>query len=255
MQFTRHAFANRFFTLAVAAGILMATSSLHGQAGSGKKGSGTKDSGTTQGSGTKAGSGTRHPAMLDPSKATEKAPDSFEVKFATTKGDFIVEAKREWSPNGVDRFYNMVKIGYFQDIVIFRAIPGFMWQFGIHGDPAVNAKWAESKIKDDPAKAGISNQMGFLTFAKTGMPNSRSVQFFVNLGNNQSLDSQKFTPFARVTKGLDVIKKINTEYGENRPEVQSNFQAKGNSYIDSVYPNLDRIKSITLMPNAATANE
>ena len=192
---------------------------------------------------------------LDPSKAMEKAPESFEVKFSTTKGDFIVEAKRDWAPNGVDRFYNMVKIGYFHDIVIFRAIPGFMWQFGIHGDPAVNAKWAESKIQDDPPKAGISNQTGFLTFAKTGQPNSRSIQFFVNLGNNQSLDSQGFTPFARVTRGLDVIKKINTEYGENRPDVQANFQAKGNDYVLSVYPNLDKIKSATLVTAAATANE
>ena len=159
-------------------------------------------SGTRQ---AQSGTKSAHPAMLDPAKATEKAPESFEVKFSTTRGDFIVEAKREWSPNGVDRFYNMVKIGYFNDIVIFRAIDGFMWQFGIHGDPAVNAKWGESKIQDDPPKAGISNQAGFLTFAKTGMPNSRSTQFFVNLGNNQALDSQGFTPFARVTKGLCLL--------------------------------------------------
>ncbi len=250
MQFTKQTFqtfqtfANRFFTLSFAAGVLLATASLHAQDGTAQIAPGTAD-----------GSGTKHPAMLDPSKATEKAPAKFEVKFSTTKGDFIVEANRDWSPNGVDRFYNMVKIGYFQDIVIFRAIPGFMWQFGIHGDPAVNAKWGESKIKDDPSKAGVSNQMGFLTFAKTGMPNSRSVQFFVNLGNNQSLDAQKFTPFARVTKGLDVIKKINTEYGENAPDVQGNFQAKGNEYILGVYPNLDKIKSVTLVTAPATANE
>ena len=250
MHLANHSATRRLF-FSIITIVFLATTPIQAQSGNkAQSGSGAKaGSAAKAGSRAKAGSGTKsaHPAMLDPSKATETAPASFEVKFATTKGDFIVEAKREWSPHGVDRFYNLVKIGYFQDIVIFRAIPGFMWQFGIHGDPAVNAKWGESKITDDPVKAGVSNQSGFLTFAKTGQPNSRSVQFFVNLGDNHSLDPQGFTPFARVTKGLDVIKKINTEYGENRPEVQGNFQAKGNAYILGTYPNLDKIKSITLV--------
>ena len=202
---------------------------------------------------SQAESANTHPAMLDPSQATEEAPAVFRAKFATTKGDFIVEAHRDWSPNGVDRFYNLIKIGYFKDIVIFRAIPKFMWQFGIHGDPNVNEKWAESKIKDDPSKPSISNTEGYLTFAKTGAPNSRSVQFFVNLGSNGFLDKQGFTPFAKVINGMDVVRKVNTEYGENSPEVQRSFQQLGNDYILKKYPNLDKIASVTLISAEPTS--
>ena len=180
-----------------------------------------------------------------PEEATEKAPDKFRVKVETTKGDFVIEVNRAWSPNGADRFYNLVKIGYFQDIAVFRAIEGFMFQFGIHGDPKVNEVWSEAKIKDDQ-DAGQSNIFGTITFAKTGVPNSRSVQFFINLGFNNRLDAMGFTPFGKVVEGEDVLKKINTEYGENSPEVQGRFQAEGNEFIIKKYPRLDMIKKISL---------
>lgn len=183
-----------------------------------------------------------HPALLDPSKANERAPDEFKVKFETTKGDFVLQVVRDAAPNGVDRFYNLVKIGYFQDIVIFRAVKGFMFQFGIHGDPAVSAQWSDANIKDDP-NAGVSNTPGTICFAKTGAPNSRSAQMFVSLGNNSFLDNQGFTPFGKVVEGLDVVAKINTEYGENKGDVQGKFKQQGNDYILKAFPNLDIIKA------------
>src|SRR6185312_10701945 len=110
---------------------------------------------------------TIHPALLDPSKASEKAPSEFKAKFTTTKGDFVVDVHRDWAPNGADRFYNLVKLGYFDDTRFFRAVDNFMVQFGISGDPAVNAKWASANISDDPVKG--SNKKGFVTFAQTNM--------------------------------------------------------------------------------------
>ena len=189
---------------------------------------------------------TNQDKLPGPDEAKEQAPEKFRVKFETTKGDFVVEVNRAWSPNGADRFYNLAKIGYFKDIAIFRAIKGFMFQFGIHGDPEVSKVWSEAKIKDDP-NAGQTNDFGTITFAKSGLPNSRSVQFFINLGVNGRLDASGFTPFGKVVEGADVLKQINTEYGENSPEVQEKFQAEGNAYIQKKYPNIDMIKSVTLV--------
>ncbi len=188
----------------------------------------------------------QHPALTNPTLATETAPEKFRVKFETTKGDYIVEVNRAWSPNGADRFYNMVKIGYFKDIAIFRAVKGFMYQFGIHGDPNVSAKWSEANFNDDP-NAGISNKPGTICFAKTSAPNSRSTQMFVSLGDNGFLDNQGFTPFGKVVEGMDVVEKINTEYGENRGNVQGEFKQGGNAYILKKFPNIDLIKSVTIV--------
>ena len=187
--------------------------------------------------------------LRNPALATEEAPATFQVEVATTKGDFIIEVTREWSPAGADRFYNMVQSGYFEDIAIFRAVPNFMFQFGIHGDPEIGGPWSEATIQDDPNFAGVSNLKGYITFAKTGAPNSRSTQMFINLRNNSGLDRQGFTPFGRIVEGIEVADKINTEYGENpRGEnVQGKFKAKGNDYIRKRFPNLDFIESITLV--------
>ncbi|MEM7455680.1 MAG: peptidylprolyl isomerase [Planctomycetota bacterium] len=189
-----------------------------------------------------------HPALLDPSLAAEQAPETYRVLVDTTKGQFVIEVVRAQSPNGADRFYNLVDIGYFEDIAVFRAIDGFMFQFGIHGDPEVASQWSESTIMDD-ANAGITNAIGTITFAKTGLPNSRSTQLFINLGNNDGLDRQGFTPFGAVVQGMDVVRSINTEYGENRrrDNVQGNLKAQGNEWVREKFPNLDFINSITLM--------
>ena len=124
--------------------------------------------------------------LKDPSKATLKAPDTFKAKFDTTAGEFTVEVTRKWAPLGADRFYNLVKAGYYTDVAFFRVIDGFMAQFGLHGDPAVGAVWRGARIKDDPV-GNVSNLRGTLTFATAG-PNTRTTQLFINFGNNSNLD-------------------------------------------------------------------
>lgn len=185
----------------------------------------------------------------DPSKLTEKAPETFKVKMTTTKGDITIEVTRAWSPNGADRFFNLVKSGYFTDIAFFRAISGFMCQFGIHGDPAISAVWRDAKIPDDKPGAA-SNTEGMVTFATAG-PNTRTTQLFINLDNNARLDASGFTPFGRVIEGMDVVKKLNTEYGEGAPNGRGPNQGKvqmgGNAYLKKEFPNLDYIKSAEVL--------
>lgn len=185
------------------------------------------------------------PSFNDPSKLTEKAPESFKVEFETTKGKFTIEVTRSLSPKGADRFYNLVRSGYFKDIAFFRVIPGFMAQFGIHGDPAVSAKWREANITDDPVKG--SNTRGTISFATAG-PNTRTTQLFINFGNNQNLDGMGFSPFGKVIEGMDVVDKINSETGE-RPD-QGAIQMRGNTYLTASFPNLDYIKSAKLIDDS-----
>ncbi len=189
------------------------------------------------------------PAFADPAKLTEKAPETFKAQFDTTKGKFIIEVTRSLSPNGADRFYNLVRSGYFKGVVFFRVVPGFMCQFGIHGDPSVSAKWREATIPDDLVKG--SNLRGTITFATAG-PNTRTTQLFINFGDNTGLDSQGFSPFGKVIKGMDVVDKINSEYGEGAPNGrgpdQGRIQMEGNDYLKKDFPNLDYIKTATIVP-------
>ncbi|MGO8764696.1 MAG: peptidylprolyl isomerase [Limisphaerales bacterium] len=186
--------------------------------------------------------------FTDPSKLTAKAPDTFQAVFDTTKGKFTITVTRSLAPNGADRFYNLVRSGFFKDIAFFRVIPGFMCQFGIHGDPAVSAKWRDAAITDDPVKG--SNTRGTITFATAG-PNTRTTQLFINFGDNTSLDGQGFAPFGKVTTGMDVVDKINGEYGEGAPggsgPSQGQIQMEGNAYLKQSFPNLDYIKSATIV--------
>jgi peptidyl-prolyl cis-trans isomerase B (cyclophilin B) len=151
---------------------------------------------------TKEQPATASPGFADPAKLTEKAPETFKVRFDTTKGKFTVEVTRSLAPNGADRFYNLVKSDYFADIGFFRVVPGFMVQFGIHGDPAVSAKWRTANISDDPVKG--SNTRGTITFATAG-PNTRTTQMFINFADNTFLDGQGFSPFGKVISGMDVV--------------------------------------------------
>ena len=189
-------------------------------------------------------------ALMDPRLAVEKAPAVFKAAFKTTKGDFTVEVRRDWAPNGADRFYNLVKAGYFTDIAFFRAIEGFMVQFGIHGDPAVSAKWRRANIQDDPA-SGQSNQKGFLTFAMAG-PNTRTTQLFINYGDNGRLDSMGFPPIGRVVEGMGVVDGLYKGYGEGAPQgmgpEQGRIQMEGNAYLKADFPKLDYIKSAKILP-------
>jgi peptidyl-prolyl cis-trans isomerase A (cyclophilin A) len=195
-------------------------------------------------------------SLADPSKLTEKAPDSFKVKVSTTKGDFTLQLSRPLSPNGADRFYNLVKAGFFTDIAYFRVIPGFMGQFGIQGDPIIATAWRGAKIDDDAVKG--SNIRGAITFAMAG-PNTRTTQFFINLANNPNLDSSGFSPFGKVIEGMDIVDKLNGEYGEGAPSGrgpnQMRVQSEGNAYLKKEFPRLDYIKSATLLPAEADAKK
>jgi peptidyl-prolyl cis-trans isomerase A (cyclophilin A) len=184
------------------------------------------------------------PALLSPENATEPAPAEFKARFSTTKGDFVITVHRDWSPQGADRFYNLVKIGYYDNVAFFRAIKGFMVQFGIHGSPEVATKWRPATIKDDPQVQ--SNKKGYVTFAKGG-PNSRTTQVFINYADNPRLDPMGFPPFGEVTEGWDVVEKLNTEYGEGAPAgkgpMQGRLQMEGNAYLAKEFPNMDYVKS------------
>jgi peptidyl-prolyl cis-trans isomerase A (cyclophilin A) len=192
--------------------------------------------------------GESSPALLDPSLATDEAPETFRAKFTTTKGDFVIEVTREWAPNGADRFYNLVKIGYLNDVAFFRNIAGFMVQFGINGDPAVNKKWRSANIKDDPVVK--SNKEGYVTFAQSGLPNTRSTQIFINFGDNSRLDPDRFAPFGRVVEGMHIVESLYNGYGEGAPNGlgpdQGRLQAAGNKYLKQNYPKLDYIKTATI---------
>jgi len=189
-------------------------------------------------------------AELDPSLATQHAPDVFRARFATSNGVFVIEVHRDWAPNGADRFYNLVKLGVFDDTRFFRAISGFMVQFGIPGDPQVAAKWQEASIPDDPARQ--SNLAGFVAFAQTSNPNSRTTQVFIDYGDNSKLDASNFAPFGKVVEGMDVVSTLYKGYGEGAPggsgPSQDRIQSEGNAYLDAEFPKLDRIVSAQIVP-------
>lgn len=179
---------------------------------------------------------------------TETAPESFKARFETTQGAFTIEVTRALAPVGADRFYNLVKAGYFTDIAFFRVIPGFMAQFGIHGDPKLATAWRPARIADDPVKS--SNTRGAITFATSG-PHSRTTQLFINLGENRQLDGMGFSSFGKVIAGMDVVDKLNGEYGEGAPggrgPAQMRVQSEGNVYLKKDFPNLDYIRSAGIM--------
>ncbi len=183
--------------------------------------------------------------LLAPEKATEQAPATFKAKFHTTQGDFVLEAHREWSPLGVDRLYNLVKIGFFSDVAFFRAVEGFVAQFGIHGHPKVSAVWQKANIQDEPVKEG--NKRGRLVFAKAG-PNTRSTQFFLNLNDNKSLDAMGFAALAEVVEGMSVVDSLYKGYGEAPSRHQGTIGKQGNSFLRKEFPKLDYITSAEIVP-------
>ncbi|MEZ6126354.1 MAG: peptidylprolyl isomerase [Planctomycetaceae bacterium] len=186
-------------------------------------------------------------ALAASSPAAASAPvdvpsaGEFVVDFETTVGNFTVKVNREWAPRGAHRFYELVKDGFYNNCGFFRVVPGFMVQWGIAADPAATAKW-DVNILDDPVLK--SNTRGFMTFAKTGAPDSRSSQVFINFGNNAFLDSQGFAPFGEVTSGMEVVDKISSAHGEE-PD-QGAITAQGNTYLKANFPQLDYIKSAKL---------
>jgi len=177
----------------------------------------------------------------------ENVPEKFQVKFETSKGDVLIEVTRSWSPIGAARFYDAVKAGFYDDCRFFRVVPGFMVQWGINGDPKVQAKWRDAEIKDDKVstKERVSNTRGYITFAKSGRPNSRTTQLFINYGDNVFLDDMGFTPFGKVLEGMEVVDKIYSKHRE-RPD-QGAIQQAGNAYLKDEFPDLDFIKKATIV--------
>lgn len=177
------------------------------------------------------------------SSDSAKGPDRYRVKFETTKGDFVVEVVREWSPLGADRFHSLITTGFYDGAKFFRVEPGFVVQFGLKGDPATDAKWENAIIEDDPH--AMSNTPATITFATKG-PRSRTTQVFINLADNSRLDAQGFTPFGRVTDGMQVVANIFPGY-RSTPD-QMRIQREGNPYLDREFPQMDAIKKASIIP-------
>ena len=189
-------------------------------------------------------------ALRNPASLKAVAPPTYNAVFNTSVGEFVILVHRDWAPTGADRFYNLVKNGYYDDTRIFRAIRGFMVQFGINGDPSIQRGWMEASITDDPVKQ--SNKRGFVTFAKSGAPNSRTTQVFINFADNSRLDPDGFAPFGEVVSGMDVVDKLYSEYGESASRQQGRIQAEGNKFLDAEYPKLDSIKTATIVTTPVT---
>ncbi len=192
---------------------------------------------------------TPNPALFDAKSATEQAPDTFKVKMATTAGDLVIEVYREWAPHGADRFYNLVKIGYYNNVAFYRVLPGFMAQAGMNGDPKVSAVWLNSYIPADEVRQ--SNTIGRVSYAMGGDPGSRSAQFFINYGDNSYLDEMGFAPFGEVVEGFETVEAFYSGYGEGAPKGQGPDQNKlyrgGNAYLKGSFPKLDYIVSAILV--------
>jgi peptidyl-prolyl cis-trans isomerase A (cyclophilin A) len=188
------------------------------------------------------------PALLTPAALNAKAPETFDVKFVTTKGEFVIHVTRDWAPHGADRFYNLVKHHYFDACPFFRVIPTFMAQFGLTPYPEVNKAWMNANIPDDAVKQ--TNTRGKITFATAG-PNTRSTQLFINFGNNARLDKDHFAPIGEVISGMDVVDKLNGQYGDTADQDKITFQ--GRAYLKQAMPNLDYMNTVRLVAAPAAA--
>lgn len=187
--------------------------------------------------------------LLSPEVLDLDPPAVYKALFETTAGDFVVEVHEEWSPLGARRFYNLVRAGYYDGVRFFRVVPGFVAQFGIHPDPAVSAAWRGARIPDD--SVSLSNVRGTLSFATSG-PETRTVQLFVNLVDNGRLDASGFSPFGRVSGGMDAVDRIYGGYGEGAPRGngpnQGQIQSEGETYLAAEFPLLDQIIRAVILP-------
>jgi peptidyl-prolyl cis-trans isomerase A (cyclophilin A) len=190
-------------------------------------------------------------ALLRPALLKDKAPETFQVNFVTTRGEFTVTVTRAWAPIGVDRFYNLVKHHFYDNASVFRVVPGFVAQFGLSAYPPVSAAWQHADIQDDPVTQ--SNKLGYLTFATAG-PNTRTTQIFISLKDNSGLDRQGFAPFGVVDPaGMKVVNMFYDQYGDNAGPDQDLIAKKGKPYLDKGWPKLDSIKTATLVGAAGAA--
>jgi len=183
------------------------------------------------------------PPLTNPAAFTETAPAEFVARFDTTAGAFTAKVHRDWAPNGADRFYNLVKAGFYDQCRIFRVVPGFVMQFGINGNPQISQAWANATIPRDRAR--ISNTRGRITFAMTAIVTSRSTQVFINFDDNsRKLDLDGFAPFGEVTQGMALLDRVYDKYGES-PD-QNLMMLGGNAYLAQLFPHLDYIRTATI---------
>jgi peptidyl-prolyl cis-trans isomerase A (cyclophilin A) len=187
--------------------------------------------------------------LANPAALTEQAPPVYKAKFDTSKGPFVIEVHRDWAPIGADRFYNLVKNGFFDNVRFFRVVSGFMVQFGINGDPSLSARWREARIRDDAVKQ--SNTRGMVTFATAG-PNTRTTQVFINFADNSQLNGMGFAPFGQVISGMNVVDALYSGYGEGAPRGsgpdQGRLQQEGNAYLMKEFGKMDFVKKATIEP-------
>ena len=247
----------RKFAILIAAGIFSAAipaSAQTGTAAPAKPKSSTAQKTTPAKTAPSPAAKTYDRALLRPSLLKDKAPETYQVKFETSKGDFTVSVTRAWAPLGADRFYDLAKHHFFDNESFFRVLKGFVAQFGISAYPPVNAVWEKATIKDDPVTQ--SNKKYFLTFATAG-PNTRTTQLFINLADNPRLDTMGFAPFGQVTDGMNVVDTLYADYGEGAPggsgPNQDEIQKQGKPYLDKNFPKLDYIKTTTLTPAPGAA--
>ena len=182
--------------------------------------------------------------LSDPSTLTETAPELFRARFDTSKGPFVIEVHREWAPIAADRFYNLVKHGFYDGTRFFRVRPGFMAQFGINGTPEIQSAWQRAFLRDEPVAK--SNTRGFVSFTTEGRPQSRFTQIFINYGDNTRLDADGFAPFGEVVAGMDVVDKLFSP-PDPQPD-QRRILREGNAYLQAEFPKLDFVKKATIVP-------
>ena len=198
------------------------------------------------------------PALLNPASLKATAPETYQVRFTTTKGDFVIKVTRAWAPLGADRFYILCKHHFYDGASFFRVLEGFVAQFGINAHPEVSKVWQTATIKDDPVKH--SNVRGFLTFA-TGGADTRTTQVFINLADrNKQLDSMGFSPFGEVVEGMNVVDMLYNKYPDGPPRGngpnQDQIELRGNAYLEKEFLNLDSIKTTTLiLPESSTPSK
>jgi peptidyl-prolyl cis-trans isomerase A (cyclophilin A) len=183
--------------------------------------------------------------LSDPSTLTETAPALFRARFDTSKGAFVIEAHREWAPLAADRFFNLVKNGFYDGTRFFRVRPGFMAQFGLNGDPEVQSAWQRAFLRDEPATQ--KNIRGFVTFTTEGRPQSRFTQIFINYADNSRLDADGFAPFGQVVAGMEVVDRLFTPPDDAQPD-QRRILREGNEYLQKEFPQLDFVKKATIIP-------
>lgn len=222
--------------IAIAVGLVAQMTPLEAQ-----RGTTTAQRGRGRGRGPAATTAAAKARLKNPAALKDVAPAEYRAMFDTSAGPFVILVHRDWAPKAADRFYNLVKYGFFDNSRFFRVVPNFMVQFGLNGDPAIQGPWTSANIPDEPAKQ--SNRRGLITFATAG-PNTRTTQVFINFKDNTFLDQQGFTPFGEVVSGMEAVQKINAEYGEQ--PVQPLIQRQGNAYLIKAFPRLDFVKKATI---------